>query len=134
MAESVKGAAKPKDKEKKPKAAASENGLGHNLDVLRKKGGAAMERLFKLQKTMDSELAGFRSDFAHAYEEEAEKLGMKKGILIKEFKRALAKKRQEEKELMMEKDERESVEALRAALEGTPMGKWFEGELARPPA
>ena len=128
MAEKVTGAPKPK----KAKAAASENGLGHNLDVLRKKGGAAMERLFKLQKTMDSELAGFRADFAHAYEEEAEEIGIKKGILIKEFKRALTKKRQEEKELMMETDERETIEALRSALDGTPMGKWFEGQLAKP--
>lgn len=131
MAESVKGADKAKDKksaaDKKKERVAQ---LGHNLEVLKTKGEKGMKRLFKLQDTMDSEAAGFRSDFNVAYEEISDELGIPKKLIMGEYKRALKIKRQKEKEMMLEPSERETIEAFRTAMEGTPMGDWFKGGLA----
>lgn len=108
------------------------SGMGHNLAEIRRAAMPAMTRLFALQASMDKDAAGYRSDFATVYEEEAKNIGVKKAVLIKEFKRALRAKREEEKELMMDAQERNEAETLRAAFDGTPFGKWFEGEIAKP--
>jgi hypothetical protein len=127
MAENVKGADAEKGKRGKQTAA----GIGHNLADIRKKAEPAMKRLFKLQQEMDKDLAGYKADFNNAYEEEAEKIGIKKSLLTAEYKRALRNKRQQEKEMMMEPDEREVTESLRACFEGTPFAAIFAGEIAK---
>ena len=83
---------------------------------------------------MDSDMAGYRSDFKNAYEAAANDIGVKKSIIIKEFKRALKIKRELEKERMLAQDERDTIEALRTAMDGTPMGDYFAGMLAEPAA
>ena len=126
MAESVKP-----DGGKKGRKDTREAGIGHNLAEILKKAEPAMKRLFKLQEAMDKDMAGYASDFATAYEEEAEKIGIKKTLLVAEYKRALKNKKQREKEMMMEEDDRQVVTSLREAFKGTPFADFFAGELAK---
>ncbi len=126
-------AAKPKpDKKQTRKQTTQGAGLGHNITEIRAQATPFFEKMFNLQADMDSDAAGYRSDFKNLYEEAANAMGVKKSVVIKEYKRALRNKREQEKERMMDAQERDTAETLRAAMEGTPMYEWFAGQIAKP--
>lgn len=120
------------EKKSRKKTDEESGGMGSNLTAIRKAAVPIIERLFELQQTMDSDMGGYKADFATIYEEGANSIGCKKSILKKEFKRLLAAKRQQEAEEELTGPERDQIEAFRAAMDGTPFGAWAEGKLAEP--
>lgn len=119
-------------KTRKEKTAAATGLVGRDLSNLRATAEEEFSELFKMQEDMESDMAGYRSDFAKSYDKTAEKLGVKKGFIIKEFKRALKIKREIEKEKMLTNDEVGEIEALRDMFKGTGFGDFFAGKVARP--
>lgn len=107
--------------------------VGRDLSNLRATAEESFKELFDLQKDMDADAAGYRSDFAVAYEKIAEKLGVTKTFVTAEYKRALKIKREREKEMMLSDDEAAERETFREMMAGTPMGELFAGDVARPP-
>ncbi len=149
-AKKKKAAAKPPKAAKKPKAAkqsrreasdAGPGGLGHNLppDEFQEKLETALTELMDLQTAMESDMAGYRGDFKAAYENHSKGLGIRQNVLKEEFRRALAIKKQVEKEKAYDPIERAQREAIRAATAnskeswgGTPLGDLFAGVMAAP--
>lgn len=112
--------------------------MGHNLNKVRDAALPLVKKFFNLQDAMDSDMAGYRKDFKDLYEEAANEIGMKKSLVVKEFKRLLRNKREEEKEMMMERAEADQVDMLRASLESLeevkglgPLGAWAVGQVKR---
>lgn len=133
MAEKATGAAKKKKAVKAPRKEVREKpGKGHNLEALREEGEGIVAEYLELAKSMDSDMAGYRSDFNDLYDKASDKLGIKKSVLSRELKRIRAAKKAEEKEQEMAPDEREQTELFREAMEGTPFGDYAAGELAKP--
>jgi hypothetical protein len=96
-----------------------------------------MKELFQLQASMDEDMAGYRGDFAAAYEQGAEKLNIRESVLKSEFRRALTVKRQLEKEKAYDPIERDQRETLRAStahlvINGQMAFDWFQGGMAAP--
>lgn len=86
---------------------------------------------------MDSDMAGYRTDFKNAYAAHAEKLNIRVSVLKDEFRRANAMRKQIEKEKAYDDIERQQRETLRAAtlnmqLNGAPLFEWFNGTMAAP--
>lgn len=134
MAAKKKAAAKKAPK--KPRAGRKEvrenPGAGHNLATLGEKAVPAVERYLALQASMESDMAGYKAEFAKLYEEEAGNLGIKQAVLQKELKRIGANKKAKDREKEMKKDEREQTELFRACFAGTPFAEFAEGDLAEP--
>ena len=124
-----KAAAKPKYGRKEVR----ENpGLGHNVNDLGKKATPFVDRYLALKASMESDMAGYRTDIKNLYEEAANDLGLKKSVVAKELKRIEAKKKAEDKEKEMAADERQQTELFRACFAGTPFEHLAEGDLAAP--
>lgn len=134
-----KKSVKPKPvKEKPAKPARKETretpGAGHNAEKLRDLGQGVVEEFLKLSADMESDMAGYRSDFAKMYERAAGELGLKKSVLTAELKRILKRKKEEQKEKELAPDERQQTEIFRDAMAGTAFGDWAAGVLAAPDA
>lgn len=127
-----KTAKPPKATKAKRKETRENPGIGHNIASLRTAGAEFVERFLKIHEAMDSDMGGYKSDFANLYEEAANDLGLKKSVVTKEFKRILANKKAAEKEAKMAADEREQSEMWRAAMVGTQFELWSSGDLAQP--
>jgi anti-sigma-K factor RskA len=107
-------------------------GAGHNVASLRADGVDIIEAYLDKVAAMESDMAGYRSEFADLYAKAAETLGLKKSVVQAELKRILGAKKQAEKEEEMAPDEREQTELWRSAMEGTPFGDYAAGQLADP--
>lgn len=107
-------------------------GAGHNVASLRADGVDIVEEYLEKAAAMESDMAGYRSEFADLYAKAAETLGLKKSVVQAELKRILRAKKQHEKEQEMAADEREQTELWRSAMVGTQFGLFAEGDLAKP--
>lgn len=133
MAAKKKKAAAPPKKKKATRKEVRENpGAGHNAAALTELGTAAVERFFALKAAHESDMAGFASDFAKLYEEEAGNLGLKQTVINKELNRLWKNKKAADKEKEMKSDERKQTELFRSCFAGTPFEEFAEGDLAAP--
>lgn len=107
-------------------------GPGHNASALTELGEAAVERFFALKTQHESDMAGYASDFAKLYEEEAGNLGLKQTVVNKELNRLWKNKKAQDREKEMKKDEREQTLLFRECFKGTPFEELAEGDLAAP--
>lgn len=129
----LKKAAKPKAAKKSRKAVREDSrGMGDNINAIRKLAEPFMKRLFALQERMESDMGGYRSDFGELYEKASNEIGCKPAVLKREFRRALARKKELEAEADMDSAERDQVDALRVSMEGTQFEMFFVGDLALP--
>lgn len=115
-------AAKPK-KEKAPKKPV-------DLDNLRKKLAPFAKDIFTAYEAMEQDHGSHVLTINHKFDKAAENTGFPKSLLRSEIARMRRKQKEEEKEQSMAEEEREDIERFRDAMEGTPFGKWAEGELA----
>jgi hypothetical protein len=135
MAKAPKEPAAPKEhKTRKETKEAAQGLVGRDLGNLAATAEGQFKALFQIQKDMDEDMAGYRGQFAAAYETAASELGVKKSFLIKEYKRALRIKREIAKEHMLNNDEAAEIDALRELMGGTALGDWFAGSVSRPAA
>lgn len=128
MAEKVTG--DPEKKARKKKAPAA----GHNLEDLRKKLAPFVKGITDAYDDMEEDHGSHVLTIAAKFEKAAESTGFPKGLLRTEIARIRRKQKEEAKEIAMDDDEREDTERFRACMDGTPMGKWAQGSLARPAA
>jgi uncharacterized sporulation protein YeaH/YhbH (DUF444 family) len=107
-------------------------GMGHNITQIRKEAEPIFKRLANKQRDMETAMGEFRVDLKNLYEEGANKIGCSRKVLREEFRRYIYNLKAEQRELELEASERAEIEALRAALEGTPFGSYVAGTLAEP--
>lgn len=137
MAKTVKGpkTLKAPKEPKAPRKQTRENpGKGHNIAEMRELVEKHSGAFFELSTAMESDMAGYRSDFGTLYDKVADATGLKKSVIIRELKRMKRKKKEAEQEAQMAADEREQTELWRSAAAGTQFGLFAEGELAKPAA
>jgi uncharacterized protein (UPF0335 family) len=129
MAEKVTGGDKPAKKKKQDSP-----GIGHNLTEIKKKAGPAVAAIIKKITDMESDHGAWMSEIKEAYGDHAEKIGCSKKLLRKLVKQVRDAQKEEAELAEMEADEREQLETLQAALDGTPFGIYFADKLAASPA
>ena len=123
MAEKATGKGKQAPKDDSP-------GIGHNLTEIKKKAGPAVTAIIKKIEEMESDRGNYMSEVKELYNDHAEKIGCPKKLLRKLVKQVRDAQREEAELAEMEPDERDQLETLQAALEGTPMGKYFSDKLS----
>lgn len=121
-----------KDKEKKTSKKKDQAGMGHNLAEIRKRAEPAIKEIIAKFTAMHSDMGTYREEIKELYDKHAGTIGMSKKLLRTEVAKVMAKIRQEQEELGLEASEREQIETLRSALEGTPMGRYMADKLAVP--
>lgn len=118
---------------KKGKSAAG-GGMGHNLTRIRDLAVPFMARRIRIEDEKQETLDQFREDIDGLITEAAREIGCSEKIVRREFGKAIRKRAEEKRDLVALSDkEREDIDTLRAAFDGTPFGKWFEGETPKPP-
>lgn len=130
MAEKVQ-APEGKAKRKSKAKPADGPGIGHNITAIREKAEPIFERLAKLKEQQLTSAAEYRNDFKDLYERGSNEIGCSRKVLRREFNRYYAKVKEEQEDMELEAAEREEIENLRAALDGTPFGTYVAGELAK---
>lgn len=124
MAEKPDAKGKTKKKDAAP--------MGHNITEIRKKAEPAFKEILKKFADMESDMGSYRAEIKDLYDKHAGAIGISKKLLRQEVAKLRAAQRHEALEQEMEADEREQVETLRAALEGTPFGVYLSDKLAKP--
>lgn len=100
-------------------------GIGHNLTEIKKKALPAMKEILKKFEDMESDMGSYRAEIKDLYEKHANALGAPRKLLRQLVAEVRAAQRQEAILAEMEADEREQLETLQAAFEGTEFGKYF---------
>lgn len=110
---------------RKKKDEAPGPGMGHNVTRIKELAEPIFERLDRLHDDMESMAGEIKSDIKNVYEEGANNIGCKRGILRKVYKLYRDGKKIEEALAEMESHEREEYETLADAVGvSTPMGAW----------
>lgn len=104
---------------------------GHNLEDLKKKMAPALGDILKAFDHLDSVSGDARNKIKDAYDTAASKTGVSKRIIMREVNRIRRRQKERAEEIEMKDQDRDDIEALRAALDGTPLGKFAEGQLAQ---
>jgi len=120
MAEQVSGGGKPRKRKND-----DDFGMGHNLTEIKKKAGPAITEIVKKFDDMQSDMGTYKSEIKELYTTHSEKLGCRGKILRGLVHDILIERAKQAKLKEMEPSEREQLETLQAALDGTPFGAFI---------
>lgn len=108
----------------------TESQMGHNLTDIKKKASPALKEILGKFDDMEADMGSYRSEIKELYEKHANSIGCPRKILKMLVKEVRDAQRLEAALEEMEKDEREQLERLQAALDDTPFGKYIGQQLA----
>lgn len=103
---------------------------GHNLDEVRKKMLPFVKGIDDAYDKMEEVHGSHVLTINHKFDTAAEATGIPKAILRREIARMRRRKKELAREQEMSEEERDDVEKLRDAMDGTPFGAFFAGRLA----
>ena len=120
MAETVSGGGKPRKRKK-----ADDFGMGHNLSEIKKTAAPAIAEIVKKFDDMQSDMGTYKKEIADLYTNHAGKIGCRAKLLRSFVHDILAERTKQGRLKEMEPSEREQLEMLQAALDGTPFGAFI---------